>query len=140
MEISAMASSATPIPSLPTPFPHPVVTVFTKPQPRRNHIAFGLSFWGTSPETKEPRNPQRVAKVIRNILKPGIETALPIVRQDGEEVLKIASPTISEASKKAQSFSSWKTSQGREREDGCMAGEGVDLDFTESRTGERCTP
>ncbi|WVZ25789.1 hypothetical protein V8G54_004333 [Vigna mungo] len=90
----------------------------------------------------------------------------------GEEVLKIASPAISEASKKAQSFSSWKTSleddvlkvqmgmpvlcstlletmtlwwcrsggRGREREDDCMGGEGVDLDFAEARSGEGCTP
>lgn len=45
---------------------------------------------------------QRVAEVVGNALKPGIETALPIVQQAGEEALKIASPAISEASKKAQ--------------------------------------
>lgn len=45
---------------------------------------------------------QRVAEVIGNALKPGIETALPIVQQAGEEALKIASPAISEASRKAQ--------------------------------------
>lgn len=45
---------------------------------------------------------QRIAEVIGNALKPGIETALPIVQQAGEEALKIASPAISEASKKAQ--------------------------------------
>ena len=37
---------------------------------------------------------QRVAEVIGNALKPGIETALPIVQQAGEEALKIASPAI----------------------------------------------
>ncbi|XP_027329508.1 calcium sensing receptor, chloroplastic [Abrus precatorius] len=41
---------------------------------------------------------QRVAEVIGNALKP----ALPIVQQAGEEAIKIASPAISEASKKAQ--------------------------------------
>jgi len=45
---------------------------------------------------------QRIAEVIGNALKPGIETALPIVQQAGEEALKYASPAISEASKKAQ--------------------------------------
>ncbi|XP_061365184.1 calcium sensing receptor, chloroplastic [Gastrolobium bilobum] len=45
---------------------------------------------------------QRVAEVVGNALKPGIETALPIVQQAGEEALKIASPAFSEASKKAQ--------------------------------------
>ncbi|WVZ01953.1 hypothetical protein V8G54_022759 [Vigna mungo] len=195
MEISAMASSAAPRPSLPTPSPYPVVTTFTKPRPRLNHIALGLSFWGTSLETKEPNNRKkkrvkpiwkkkmriwekskglatwvdglnmmgerlsaaraeisgwegeevgssvldttyRVAKVIGNALKPGIETASPIV-------LKIASPAISEASKKVQSFSYWKTSLEddvlKEREDGCMGGEGVDLDFAEVSSGEGCT-
>ena len=45
---------------------------------------------------------QRVLEIVGNALKPGIETALPIVKQAGEEALKIASPAISEASKKAQ--------------------------------------
>ncbi|KAK7330227.1 hypothetical protein VNO77_24415 [Canavalia gladiata] len=45
---------------------------------------------------------QRAAEAIGNALKPGIETAFPIVQQAGEEALKIASPAISEASKKAQ--------------------------------------
>ncbi|KAJ1392314.1 Rhodanese-like domain [Sesbania bispinosa] len=53
----------------------------------------GSSFFDTA---------QRVAEAIGNALKPGIETALPIVQQAGEEALKIASPAISEASKKAQ--------------------------------------
>lgn len=45
---------------------------------------------------------QRVLQVIGDTLKPAIETALPIAKQAGEEALKIASPFISEASKKAQ--------------------------------------
>ncbi|KAK7265053.1 hypothetical protein RJT34_32669 [Clitoria ternatea] len=45
---------------------------------------------------------QRVAEAVGNALKPGIETALPVVQQAGEEALKIATPAISEASKKAQ--------------------------------------
>lgn len=45
---------------------------------------------------------QRVVEAIGNVLKPGFETALPIVQQAGEEALKFASPAISEASKKAQ--------------------------------------
>ncbi|XP_014505979.1 calcium sensing receptor, chloroplastic [Vigna radiata var. radiata] len=139
MEISAMASSATPRPSLPTPSPHPVVTTFTKPQLRRNHIALPtsstislLALFAPPNEAKAAVSiakdqivssltqvektidqvqevgssvldtAQRVAEVIGNALKPGIETALPIVQQAGEEALKIASPAISEASKKAQ--------------------------------------
>lgn len=45
---------------------------------------------------------QRIFEVVGNALKPGIEVALPIVRQAGEQALKIASPAVSEASKKAQ--------------------------------------
>ncbi|KAJ7956552.1 Calcium sensing receptor chloroplastic [Quillaja saponaria] len=45
---------------------------------------------------------QRVAEVVGNALKPGIDVALPLVRQAGEQALKIASPAISEASKRAQ--------------------------------------
>ncbi|KAI5416469.1 calcium sensing receptor, chloroplastic [Lathyrus oleraceus] len=45
---------------------------------------------------------QRVAGAIGNVLKPGFDTALPIVQQAGEEALKIASPAFSEASRKAQ--------------------------------------
>lgn len=45
---------------------------------------------------------QRVLEVLGNALKPAIDAALPIVRQAGEEALKVASPAISEASKKAQ--------------------------------------
>ncbi|KAI4335840.1 hypothetical protein L6164_014446 [Bauhinia variegata] len=45
---------------------------------------------------------QRVLDVVVNALKPGIDTASPMVQQAGEQALKIASPVISEASKKAQ--------------------------------------
>ncbi|XP_057416166.1 calcium sensing receptor, chloroplastic [Lotus japonicus] len=45
---------------------------------------------------------QRVAETVGNALKPGFDTALPIVQQAGEEALKFASPAFSEASKKAQ--------------------------------------
>lgn len=37
-----------------------------------------------------------------NVVKPGVNMALPILRQAGEQVSKIASPLVSEASKKAQ--------------------------------------
>lgn len=45
---------------------------------------------------------QRVAEAVGSALKPGFDTALPIVQQAGQEALKIASPAFSEASKKAQ--------------------------------------
>lgn len=45
---------------------------------------------------------QRVLDVVGSALKPGIEAALPIFKQAGEQALKIASPAVSEASKKAQ--------------------------------------
>ncbi|KAL2338269.1 hypothetical protein Fmac_012715 [Flemingia macrophylla] len=137
MEITAMASSATPRPPLPTPSPHTVVTtIFNKPQPRRTHIALPtsttISLFALFAPPNEAKaiakdqivssltqvektidqvqevgsilfdTAQRVAEIIGNTLKPGIETALPIVQQAGEEALKIASPAISEASKKAQ--------------------------------------
>lgn len=44
---------------------------------------------------------QQAIESARSILKPGVDAALPIVKQAGEEALKVASPTISEASKKA---------------------------------------
>ncbi|XP_038896074.1 calcium sensing receptor, chloroplastic [Benincasa hispida] len=44
---------------------------------------------------------QQVFDSATNVLKPGVDAALPIVKQAGEEALKVASPTISEASKKA---------------------------------------
>ncbi|XP_023519333.1 calcium sensing receptor, chloroplastic [Cucurbita pepo subsp. pepo] len=44
---------------------------------------------------------QQLIDSARTILKPGVDAALPIVKQAGEEALKVASPTISEASKKA---------------------------------------
>ncbi|XP_002512005.2 calcium sensing receptor, chloroplastic [Ricinus communis] len=45
---------------------------------------------------------QRVFGIVSDALKPGIDAALPIVKQAGDEALKIASPAISEATKKAQ--------------------------------------
>ncbi|RDY06514.1 Calcium sensing receptor, chloroplastic [Mucuna pruriens] len=137
MEITAMASSTTPRPSLPTPSPHTVVTTFHKPQLRRSHLATSttislLALFAPPNEAKAAvtiakdqivssltqvektidqvqevgssflDTARRVAEVIGNALKPGIETALPIVQQAGEEAFKIASPAISEASKKAQ--------------------------------------
>ncbi|GAV63690.1 Rhodanese domain-containing protein [Cephalotus follicularis] len=45
---------------------------------------------------------QRVLEVVGNALKPAIDAALPLAQQAGEQALKIASPVISEASKKAQ--------------------------------------
>ncbi|ONI09036.1 hypothetical protein PRUPE_5G213600 [Prunus persica] len=45
---------------------------------------------------------ERVLEAILNAVKPGIDVALPIAKQAGEQALKIASPTISEVSKKAQ--------------------------------------
>lgn len=53
----------------------------------------GSSFFDTT---------QHILEVVGNALKPGIEVALPIVRQAGEQALKFASPAVSEASKKAQ--------------------------------------
>lgn len=45
---------------------------------------------------------QRVFGIVSDALKPGVDAALPIVKQAGDQALKIASPAISEASKKAQ--------------------------------------
>ncbi|XP_023926645.1 calcium sensing receptor, chloroplastic isoform X2 [Quercus suber] len=53
----------------------------------------GSSFFDTT---------KRVLEGVGNVLKPGIEAAVPIVKQTGEQALKVASPAISEASKKAQ--------------------------------------
>ncbi|OIW19693.1 hypothetical protein TanjilG_18503 [Lupinus angustifolius] len=53
----------------------------------------GSSFLDTS---------QHVFEAIGNALKPWIETGLPYVQQAGEEALKVASPVISEVTKKAQ--------------------------------------
>ncbi|KAL8478737.1 hypothetical protein ACS0TY_030571 [Phlomoides rotata] len=39
---------------------------------------------------------------VTNAVKPGINAALPILKQAGEQAVKIASPVVSEASKKAQ--------------------------------------
>lgn len=45
---------------------------------------------------------QRVFQVVAETVKPGVDAALPVLQQAGEVALKTASPTISEASKKAQ--------------------------------------
>lgn len=45
---------------------------------------------------------QKVFEGVTNSLKPGIDVALPIAKQAGEQAVKIASPAIYEASKKAQ--------------------------------------
>lgn len=44
---------------------------------------------------------QRVFLVVAETVKPGIDVALPILKQGGEQAVKIASPVVSEASKKA---------------------------------------
>lgn len=45
---------------------------------------------------------QKILEVVGTALKPAIDVALPIAKQAGEQALKIASPVISEATKKAQ--------------------------------------
>ncbi|XP_065872781.1 calcium sensing receptor, chloroplastic [Euphorbia lathyris] len=47
-------------------------------------------------------NAQRVFGVVSDALKPGIDAAMPVMKQAGDEALKFASPALSEASKKAQ--------------------------------------
>ncbi|XP_072972374.1 calcium sensing receptor, chloroplastic [Typha angustifolia] len=42
-----------------------------------------------------------IFKALSDALKPGIDVALPVLRTAGEEVLKIASPVVSDASKQA---------------------------------------
>lgn len=44
---------------------------------------------------------QSVFQVVAETVKPGIDVALPILKKGGEEAVKIASPVVSEASKKA---------------------------------------
>lgn len=44
----------------------------------------------------------RVIQTVVDIVKPGVDKALPILKQAGGEAVKIASPAFSEASKKAQ--------------------------------------
>lgn len=44
----------------------------------------------------------QVIGAVSDIVKPGVDVALPILKQAGEEALKFASPVVSEASKKAQ--------------------------------------
>lgn len=43
-----------------------------------------------------------VARKVFETVKPAVDAALPILKQAGEEALKVASPVVSEASKKAQ--------------------------------------
>ncbi|XP_052175728.1 calcium sensing receptor, chloroplastic [Diospyros lotus] len=45
---------------------------------------------------------QRAFQVTAETVKPGVDAALPILKQAGEQALKISSPAVSEASKKAQ--------------------------------------
>ncbi|XP_061988884.1 calcium sensing receptor, chloroplastic [Rosa rugosa] len=47
-------------------------------------------------------NTERFLEAFLNAVKPGMDVALPIAKQAGEQALKIASPAISEVSKKAQ--------------------------------------
>ncbi|XP_050377495.1 calcium sensing receptor, chloroplastic [Argentina anserina] len=47
-------------------------------------------------------NTARFLEAFINAVKPGVDVAMPIAKQAGEEALKIASPAISEVSKKAQ--------------------------------------
>ena len=44
---------------------------------------------------------QHVFQVVAESMKPGIEVAIPILKQVGDQAVKIASPAVSEASKKA---------------------------------------
>ncbi|KAL7153037.1 hypothetical protein ABFS83_04G138200 [Erythranthe nasuta] len=44
----------------------------------------------------------QVIGAVTNAVKPGVDVAMPILKQAGEQALKIASPVVSEASKKAQ--------------------------------------
>ncbi|KAL3824702.1 hypothetical protein ACJIZ3_020731 [Penstemon smallii] len=44
----------------------------------------------------------QVIGAVSDVVKPGVDLALPILKQVGEEAVKIASPVVSEASKKAQ--------------------------------------
>lgn len=44
----------------------------------------------------------KVFGVVSEAVKPGVDAALPILQQAGDQAGKIAYPTISEASKKAQ--------------------------------------
>lgn len=53
----------------------------------------GSSFFDTA---------QHVFEFVANTLKPGVDAALPILQQAGEQAVKITSPVISEASKQAQ--------------------------------------
>lgn len=45
---------------------------------------------------------QRTFQAVGDAVKPGIDAAVPVIRSAGEEAMKIVSPLMSEASKKAQ--------------------------------------
>lgn len=45
---------------------------------------------------------QKIFQVVAEAVKPGVDAAVPILQQAGEEALKLASPALSGASKKAQ--------------------------------------
>lgn len=45
---------------------------------------------------------RQVIGVVLEAVKPGVDVALPILKQAGEQAVKIASPVVSEFSKKAQ--------------------------------------
>lgn len=44
----------------------------------------------------------QVIGAVTDAVKPGVDVALPILKQAGEQAVKVASPVVSEASKKAQ--------------------------------------
>lgn len=44
----------------------------------------------------------QVIGAVTDAVKPGVDVALPLLKQAGEEAVKVASPVVSEASKKAQ--------------------------------------
>lgn len=43
-----------------------------------------------------------VFKVLSEVLKPGVDAAVPVLQSAGQEALKIASPVVSDASKQAK--------------------------------------
>jgi rhodanese-related sulfurtransferase len=45
---------------------------------------------------------QKIFQVVAEVVKPGVDAAVPILQQAGKEALNLASPVFSEASKKAQ--------------------------------------
>lgn len=44
----------------------------------------------------------QVIGAVTDAVKPGVDVALPLLKQAGEQAVKVASPVVSEASKKAQ--------------------------------------